>query len=155
MPWVAIKSPTVDMLEKLMLEALTRATSTCHDCGAGPGEPHKSGCDTARCLTCGGQRLSCGCTDDKGAGDIWTGLWPGTLNCFEYGLVCQWEGPEPLLGWGSRGPTFDYNSEAYISRRKKKPKRLLSFREFLIKYRVKPELINPIYTKKREIEGLI
>jgi hypothetical protein len=53
----------------------------CHDCGAKLGQKHKRGCDTARCLVCGGQRLGCDCKG--GHGDIWTGLmYP------EYHKIC-------------------------------------------------------------------
>lgn len=31
----------------------------CHDCGVDPGQAHEDGCDTARCLVTGGQRLMC------------------------------------------------------------------------------------------------
>jgi len=88
MPWIYVKDPTLEQLDKIMLENLTRADKPCHDCGVAPGSAHKPGCGTARCLVCGGQRLSCECPDNEGYGDIWTGLWPGTIECYEYGLVC-------------------------------------------------------------------
>src|SRR4030043_411984 len=137
MPWVTVESPTIDQLDKIMLEALSNATKACHDCGVSPGEVHIPGCDTARCLVCGGQRLSCECPEDdtNGDGDIWTGLWPGTIECYEYGLVCYWEGPHPLKkGKVDRSLRFSYNDEATLSSGGvKKPKRLHSFRDFLIK----------------------
>mgnify|MGYP000917526415 CR=1 FL=1 len=46
---------------------------TCHDCAVGLGESHVEGCDTARCLSCGGQRMICPC-GEEGRGDIWLGL---------------------------------------------------------------------------------
>jgi hypothetical protein len=156
MSWVTVKNPTLDQLELIMLKAMVNAKEKCHDCGVSPGEIHTPGCDVARCLSCGGQRLSCTCEDDKGDGDVWTGLWPGTLECFEYGLVCYWDGPDPFTDIEiNRELRFSYNDEAEIRLSKgKKPKRLHSFREFLIRYKVKPELINPIYSKKRELEAL-
>ena len=39
----------------------TRGTPRCHDCGAMPGELHKTGCDTERCAMCGGQFIACDC----------------------------------------------------------------------------------------------
>jgi len=36
-------------------------SNNCHDCGAKPGEYHKSGCDVERCPFCGRQLISCSC----------------------------------------------------------------------------------------------
>jgi hypothetical protein len=66
----------------------------CNDCGALPGEPHGDGCDVARCLFTGGQRLVCGSLGFLGietpahddCGDqVWTGVWPGEAECREFG----------------------------------------------------------------------
>jgi len=150
MPWISIKSPTIDMLETLMLEAMSRSNEKCPDCGVSPGEAHLPGCDVARCLSCGGQRLSCRCEDNGGDGDIWTGLWPGTIECFEYGLVCYWDGPHPIGGIESvNKPRFDLNTEAEMRATGKFPKKIHSFRDFLIKYEVKPELINKIFSREQ------
>lgn len=35
--------------------------ATCPDCAAHPGQPHVDGCDVARCLWTGHQRLACDC----------------------------------------------------------------------------------------------
>ena len=56
----------------------------CGDCAVKPGEPHTGGCDVARCLETGDQRLSCGEDHDHGR-DIWTGVWPGEAECIEFG----------------------------------------------------------------------
>jgi hypothetical protein len=64
---------------------------SCQDCGVRPGQEHDDGCDTARCLVTGHQRLSCGRAHEAGdldcGRDIWTGLWPGEAECIEYGWV--------------------------------------------------------------------
>ena len=59
----------------------------CNDCGADPGTPHQDGCDVARCTLCGWQRISCEHADgDGGWGQLWTGEWPGDVECREVGL---------------------------------------------------------------------
>lgn len=58
----------------------------CPDCNVKPGEPHLSDCDVARCPKCGGQRLSCDCSEELPS--IWTGEWPGVVECREYGFYC-------------------------------------------------------------------
>lgn len=52
----------------------------CNDCGVGVCAEHTDGCDVARCLVTGFQRLSCGEDHDCG-GDVWTGKWPGVAEC--------------------------------------------------------------------------
>ena len=74
-----------DIVNRLWSEETSNATRPCDDCGVASGEPHEDGCDVARCQTCGGQALSCGC-EDTGE-DIWTGLWPGVKECYELRLI--------------------------------------------------------------------
>ena len=38
-----------------------RPITTCHDCGALPGQFHVPGCDMEQCPSCAGQNISCGC----------------------------------------------------------------------------------------------
>ena len=95
-----------EKLDELWADANKTATKHCHDCNAAPGEFHLSGCDTARCATCGGQALSCDC-DDVGE-DVWTGLWPGTKECYELRLL-TWSDPTRDFGTGWM---FNYNALA-------------------------------------------
>jgi hypothetical protein len=75
-------------------------TATCPDCGAPAGAEHGDGCDVARCLATGHQRLSC--TAGHGCGrDVWTGRWPGEAECAEFGW---WARLQPPLGWVSCEP---------------------------------------------------
>jgi hypothetical protein len=72
-----------------------RDPRSCGDCGANPGEEHDDGCDVARCLVTGRQRISCDMLttvfgyreslphDDCGS-QVWSGEWPGAAECEEY-----------------------------------------------------------------------
>lgn len=106
MSWVRIQNPTQELLDELLKEAKSEAHRKCHDCGVSPGEAHLEGCDTARCLKCNGQYLSCDCED--GYGDVWDGMWPGTMYAYENRLVCYWDGDgiHPIKAM------FDYNEVA-------------------------------------------
>ncbi len=82
---------------------------SCQDCGAQPGTPHSTGCDTAICLQTGYQRLSCPRDHDHGR-DIWTGRWPGHAECDEFG----WYSKLTSDGWvrcspDEPGAAFDLN----------------------------------------------
>lgn len=61
----------------------------CPDCGVMPGRPHEDGCDVARCLATGRQRLSCPRDHEAGdldcGWDIWTGEWPGDADAIRLG----------------------------------------------------------------------
>jgi len=92
--------------------------ATCPDCGAAPGTGHNKGCDVARCMTYGTQRIQCqpggrmvvrGILPNGGVDvdweedghdcgtDVWSGRWPGEAECEEFGWWSTWEsGP----GWG-------------------------------------------------------
>jgi hypothetical protein len=65
---------------------MTTGSGRCPDCGVGPGEFHRSGCDTEQCPYCGRQLTSCGCRGTPPLDDRlpWTGLWPGVAECREF-----------------------------------------------------------------------
>lgn len=72
----------------------------CQDCGAQLGEPHEDGCDTARCLCTGAQRLGCENNDGHDCGqDVWDGVWPGTEAAVGFGWYCYFD-----HGWHTCGP---------------------------------------------------
>jgi hypothetical protein len=60
-------------------------TRSCPDCAVTVGEAHDDGCDVARCLETGHQRLSCRIPHDCGA-DVWSGVWPGSEEAAFYGV---------------------------------------------------------------------
>lgn len=62
--------------------------ATCHDCGVLPGQVHHDGCDVARCLQTGLQRLSCTGRHDCG-NDAWTGQWPGEADAIRLGWYAK------------------------------------------------------------------
>jgi hypothetical protein len=67
------------------------SNNTCSDCDVNPGERHLEGCDVALCKKCGHQLLSCDHIDDSIELDtIWTGEWPGKLECRELGWYARW-----------------------------------------------------------------
>jgi len=76
---------------------------TCHDCGVEPNQNHLRGCDVERCSKCKGQRISCGCTTEQ-VSEVWTGIWPGTVECKELRLVTTFDEGKT---W-----SFDYNELA-------------------------------------------
>ena len=43
------------------------ATVNCHDCGVIAGQYHVPGCDMEECPACGGQRITCPCSDENEA----------------------------------------------------------------------------------------
>lgn len=60
----------------------------CWDCQVQIGEPHGDGCDVARCLWTGAQRLTCDMLDPEPhdcGHDVHIGNWPGTVECIEFG----------------------------------------------------------------------
>src|SRR5262245_181466 len=94
----------------------------CHDCGAHPGEYHRLRCTAERCPRCGGHLLICrwfGCEasgprepwppplDDR---EVWTGEWPGTPECREFGWYVREEPGKDLVPCqpGAPGAQPDY-----------------------------------------------
>lgn len=74
----------------------------CPDCGVHPWTAHEGGCDVARCLQTGRQRLGCRnfgnpAADDCGT-DVWTGEWPGEAECREFGWYC-YQSTGYATGW--------------------------------------------------------
>jgi hypothetical protein len=106
MPWRVVDNPSKELLDSLLAERQPKSDNSCHDCGVMPGEKHREGCDVARCLLCGGQRLSCDCTSDEADGDVWDGFWPGTKECYEKGYVAEWVPTKPNE---KSYMTFDFN----------------------------------------------
>lgn len=58
----------------------------CGDCAALPGYPHSKGCDVARCPACGQQQIQCTKHWRYKTPSMWTGIWPGEIECIEYNL---------------------------------------------------------------------
>lgn len=102
----------------------------CGDCGVHAGDPHRSGCDLARCMAYGSQRLQCQpgarmvvrgylpnggvdvdwVVDGHDCGeDIWTGLWPGKAECREYGWWAVFDPPWRRVPAGTPGAVEDLN----------------------------------------------
>lgn len=82
--------------------------ASCPDCAVPVGVEHRQGCDVARCLWNGGQRMTHELprstvahlvglevhdftppSHDCGR-DVWTGEWPGIEDCRRLGFWCQW-----------------------------------------------------------------
>jgi len=67
----------------------------CPDCGVEVGKIHRPDCDVERCPNCGSQMLSCGCLGSETRKWIkknrmpWTGVWPGTEECREFGWYAK------------------------------------------------------------------
>lgn len=88
----------------------------CPDCGAETSQLHAEGCDVARCLFTGRQRLMCdglhveevmpGCyVPWDGCGqDAWTGTWPGETECAAFGWWAFFRPPQPPEQYGEWVP---------------------------------------------------
>lgn len=84
----------------------------CPDCQVSPGEEHHGECDVARCLLTGMQRLICRVTEvfmgpthpgQRCGRDIWTGEWPGVMECREFGWYVYMS---PRAGWLPCAPDY-------------------------------------------------
>lgn len=67
----------------------TSTDRRCPDCQVAPGERHQDGCDVSQCPTCGQQALQCAAHLDAGQ-SRWTGEWPGSVECREFGWFAHW-----------------------------------------------------------------
>lgn len=68
----------------------TTELSRCGDCGVVPGGTHVPGCDVERCPGCGMQRIQCDEESHQVMPDSpWTGLWPGVVECQEFGWYAR------------------------------------------------------------------
>lgn len=93
--------------------------TTCPDCAVAPGARHEQRCDVARCSECGRQYLGCDCRMSQPT--VWTGEWPGILECREFNLYT-----EPGSYWGVMedlntlvsSPAFEWDRslERYVRR---------------------------------------
>lgn len=70
---------------------MTRDYECCPDCGAPTGDYHQIGCDIEQCPYCGGQLISCGCARTPPLDDRmpWAGVWPGVIECREFGWYAR------------------------------------------------------------------
>lgn len=91
------------MSDGLMKMPVVAIRAQCPDCQVGIGVEHDDGCDVARCLGNGLQRLACrvfnrkeGSAVDCGR-DVWSGFWPGVPECQEYGWVTM--DPDRTVLW--------------------------------------------------------
>lgn len=66
----------------------------CPNCGARPGHIHDENCAVQRCSHCGRQAICCDSPDHDPKFSRWTGLYPGTAECFALGLVRSDGGPD-------------------------------------------------------------
>lgn len=116
--WLGQILATGRILDDTTVERITShcfRNRPCRDCGAAIGEPHDGGCDVARCLYTGYQRIQCGGYDEPMilhqcvpgiepdydadgyivhtcgialhdcGAEVWDGVWPGTQEAVEYG----------------------------------------------------------------------
>lgn len=69
----------------------------CPDCDVAIGQEHERGCDVARCLVCGIQRLICREHVDQPPFDVWTGELPDLLTPDPQPVATDL--PAELVGW--------------------------------------------------------
>lgn len=67
----------------------------CTQCDALVGERHKTFCPTARCKAHGYQLIGCWDSNIYCAPTVWTGVWPGKVECQEF----DWYADEDSI-WG-------------------------------------------------------
>lgn len=85
----------------------------CPDCYVPAGIVHVDGCDVARCLLTGQQRLLhvLGGVDHDCGRQVWIGEWPGVAECREFGWWSRWDEGSGWVSCASDAPgaTEDLN----------------------------------------------
>ena len=129
---------TINLTDKKGDEMNRKHLRTCHDCGAAPGELHGACCDVEPCPYCGRQLLTCDHwfkTPREGDRIPWTGEWPGTAECKEFGWFARpgakgWESCDPShpQAWPDLGrlhleATWDRKGKRWIRAKRKARKR--------------------------------
>lgn len=66
-----------------------RILKNCPDCNVKPSELHLNGCDVERCPVCGFQLISCRCDAKESDRIPWRGIYPGVLECREFGWYAR------------------------------------------------------------------
>jgi hypothetical protein len=99
------------------------AYKACNDCAQVVGTVHSDGCDVARCLVTGGQRLSCEGEDHDCGWEIWTGEWPGVEACRRLDLWCYWGPPWIKCNKDHPSATEDLNSLPTVAKWNKESQR--------------------------------
>jgi len=97
-----LKNPSKRILDAMLEDSSGGSDRKCPDCAVAAKEAHEDGCDVARCLNTGAQRLGCDC--GVCGLDVWDGLWPGTMTAYEKGWV--------VYDGASGSLIFDYNRVA-------------------------------------------
>lgn len=89
--------------------------AVCPDCAVSIGVDHAGGCDVARCVVTGRQRLACVLAEDPGhdcGADVWTGEWPGVADALRLGFTTE-DGPDlnrlapPFAVWSPAARRWD------------------------------------------------
>ena len=122
-----------DVREKL--SQVSDRGKLCPDCGVPPETTHLGGCDVAHCTVCSRQCLTCECEGEHS--DVWTGEFPGVVECRIRGWYCQdGFGSHPQFGsfcpcpQDAPGAMEDLNRLAYFKSRGKDEKYTGCTREY-------------------------
>jgi len=88
----------VDPVEQAVNPLQQLKDKSCPSCQCAVGEAHSPGCDRERCASCGGQRISCGCSTET-AGIPWAGEAHGKADCRRLGFYSKPKSSNPRDGW--------------------------------------------------------